>query len=171
MERIHLNKDEKTVLRMIAGGITVCPALCVRSLERKGLVKVAYIEGGDSEDIVLTDYGRKLLRNNPKLYHPFLLFFARSLDIKLFGYKIPKKGAYMTKEELQAHLDALCKQNGFDYAKYLGVYNGEEIYQPRFSSNKDILFGRPVFLHVRGDKVRRSRDYKEASKILNYFYD
>ncbi len=76
----------------------------------------------------------------------------------------------MTKEELQQYLDALCKQNGFDYAKYLGEYKGEVIYQPTFSPNEDLLYGRPVFLHVKGDRVRRSKNHKEASKVLNYFF-
>ena len=159
-------------------GLTALDTHAVRSLERVGLVKAAYVEGGGMEDAVLTGYGKELLRDNPKLYHSVLHFIVRSLDaatayfsIILFGNKIPKRGNFMTKQELQAHLDALCKQNGFDYAKYLGTYNGDEIYQPSFSSSDDILFGRPVFLHVRGNKVRRSRNYKEASKVLHHFFD
>lgn len=97
--------------------------------------------------------------------------FYTYIIIKLWGHKIPRKGDIMTKEELQAHLDALCRQNGFDYAKYLGTYNGDEIYQPEFNVDGDVFYGRPCFLHVRGNKVRRSRNYKEASKVLNYFYD
>ena len=89
----------------------------------------------------------------------------------LLGKKILKKGDTMTKEDLQARLNEICKQNGFDYAKYLGKYKGEDIYQPRFSTDKDVLFGRPCFLHVKGDKIRRSRNYKEASNVLNFFYD
>ena len=100
----------------------------------------------------------------------FKMFYTYII-IKLWGHKIPRKGDIMTKEELQAHLDALCRQNGFDYAKYLGTYNGDEIYQPEFNVDGDVFYGRPCFLHVRGNKVRRSRNYKEASKVLNYFYD
>ena len=78
MERIHLNKDEKTVLRMIAGGITVCPAeypqhkfrLCIRSLERKGLVKGYYVEGGGVEECRLTSEGKIYLSENPYLNNP-----------------------------------------------------------------------------------------------------
>ena len=97
--------------------------------------------------------------------------FLSYISILLFGYKIPKKGNAVTKEEQQAHLDALCRQNGFDYAKYLGTYNGDEIYKPEFNEEGDALYGYPCLLHVRGDKVRRSRSHHEAFKVLRHFYD
>ena len=62
----------------------------------------------------------------------------KQIAIMLWGSKIPKKGDSMTKEELQAHLDALCRQNGFDYAKYLGTYNGDEIYKPEFNEEGEV---------------------------------
>lgn len=53
MERIKLSKNEKKVLLLVSSGQD-CPdsfpayifAGCVRSHERKGLVKGAYVEGG-----------------------------------------------------------------------------------------------------------------------------
>ena len=99
-----------------------------------------------------------------------LKLIFNQIAIMLWGSKIPKKGDSMTKEELQAHLDALCRQNGFDYAKYLGTYNGDEIYQPEFNEEGDALYGYPCLLHVRGDKVRRSRSHHEAFKVLHFFY-
>ena len=95
--------------------------------------------------------------------------FLNQISIAFLCKKIPKKGDAMTKEELQAHLDAICRNNGFDYAKYLGKYHGDDIYKPSFYEG-NVLYGRPVFLHVRGGKVRRSMNYKEASEVLNFFY-
>jgi hypothetical protein len=78
MERVNLTKDEKRVLRLVAHGGDYSPALCpectyigcVRSLKRKGLVKGAYFEGGGVEATRLTDEGRMLLADNPKLTNP-----------------------------------------------------------------------------------------------------
>lgn len=76
----------------------------------------------------------------------------------------------MTKQELIEHLNAICRANGFDYAKYLGEYKGESIYQPEFDYDGDVYYGRPCFLHVKGDKIRRSKNHKEASQVINYFF-
>ena len=64
----------------------------------------------------------------------------------------------------------IVKRNGFDYAKYLGEYNGELVYQPCFDS-EEAVFGRPRYIHVKGDKMRWSKNYAEASRTLHYFYD
>lgn len=74
MERIKLTKEEKKVLLLISTGGD-CPDSfpahiftgCVRSLERKGLVKGAYVEGGGVEAARLTSDGRVFLAENPKL--------------------------------------------------------------------------------------------------------
>ncbi len=74
MEEIRLSKNEKKVLRLIVSG-NDCPDTfpmhifvgCIRSLERKGLVKGAYTEGGGVEAARLTSEGRCLLAENPKL--------------------------------------------------------------------------------------------------------
>ncbi len=72
-------------------------------------------------------------------------------------------------EDLQNYIDSLCKQNGFDFAKYLGTYRGEEIYQPSFLEGDGVYFGYPVFLHVRNGKVRRSKNQKEAFTVGDFF--
>lgn len=77
MERIKLTKEEKKVLLLISTGYD-CPDSfpayiftgCVRSLERKGLVKGAYVEGGGVEAARLTSDGRVFLAENPKLRNP-----------------------------------------------------------------------------------------------------
>lgn len=74
MKNYKLTKNEKKVLRLIANG-SDCPDTFpisifnegVRSLEREGLVKVAYIEGGGVEAVRLTSEGRCLLAENPSL--------------------------------------------------------------------------------------------------------
>ena len=77
MEETKLSKNEKTVLLLVASG-RPCPDSspkhvfcgCVRSLERKGLVKGAYVEGGEVEVARLTSEGRSFLAENPKLKNP-----------------------------------------------------------------------------------------------------
>lgn len=77
MEKIRLSKNEKKVLRLVASG-SRCPATfpahiycdCVRSLECKGLVKGAYVEGGAVEAAWLTLDGDCYLIENPKLRNP-----------------------------------------------------------------------------------------------------
>ncbi len=78
MERIRLNKQEKQVFRMITKGSTTCPCtypesafyVAVRTLELKGLVKGAYIEGGAVEDTAITPLGYLYLTENPSLRNP-----------------------------------------------------------------------------------------------------
>ena len=77
MERTKLTTEEKKVMLLVASGGD-CPdsfpahvfAGCVRSLERKGLVKGAYVEGGGVEAARLTSDGRVFLAENPKLRNP-----------------------------------------------------------------------------------------------------
>jgi hypothetical protein len=64
----------------------------------------------------------------------------------------------------------IVKRNGFDYAKYLGEYRGERVFQPCFDSD-EAYFGRPRYLYMKGDKVRWSKSYDEASKTMHFFYD
>lgn len=76
MKRIYLTKSEKTTLRMVALGhySSEYPRLLfnasVYSLENKGLVKVAYIEGGDVYPVRMTDKGVQYLAENPQLHNP-----------------------------------------------------------------------------------------------------
>ena len=74
-----------------------------------------------------------------------------------------------TKEQLLDYIDKLSKHNGFDYARYLGVYNGYDIYQP-FFHNEEAVYGYPVLLHVRGNTIRSSKNLDEVFEILNYFF-
>jgi len=64
----------------------------------------------------------------------------------------------------------IVKRNGFDYAKYLGEYRGERVFLPCFDSD-EAYFGRPRYLYMKGDKVRWSKSYDEASKTMHFFYD
>ncbi len=78
MKRTELTKDERTVLRLISGGAEGCPeeypahryAGAVRSLERKGLVKAMYEEGGGVVDTMPTSEGRLYISENPSLRNP-----------------------------------------------------------------------------------------------------
>lgn len=78
MERIKLSKNEKAVLRMVAGGQGTCPAdyplhifnAAVRSLDRKGLVHGVYEDDGNVADSRLTQDGRMYMAENPNLRNP-----------------------------------------------------------------------------------------------------
>ena len=77
MERVKLTKSEKTVLRMVAGGIrpkefpTHIYTSSVMSLEHIGLVKAYWgEEGGLPVDTELTDHGAMYLAENPGLHNP-----------------------------------------------------------------------------------------------------
>lgn len=73
-----LSRNEKEVLRLVAGGQGVCPAeypshtfnAAVRSLAGKGLVRGSYEEGGNVADTVMTQVGRQYLAENPNLRNP-----------------------------------------------------------------------------------------------------
>lgn len=78
MGRVRLSKDERRVLRMVAAGQCACPAAfprhafnaAVRSLERAGLVRAAYAEGGEVVEVKLTSEARQYLAENPGLRNP-----------------------------------------------------------------------------------------------------
>lgn len=62
-----------------------------------------------------------------------------------------------------------AKMHGFKGAIYLGELDGEKVYQPDRGSD-DILFGRPSFIHVKGMRIRASKDREEASKVMHHFF-
>lgn len=77
MERIYLTKSGKNVLRALTMKrsclITMtksgyCSA--IRSLDRHGLVRAMYEEGGGVVDVSLTDEGVAYLSENPLLINP-----------------------------------------------------------------------------------------------------
>ncbi len=78
MERIKLSKNEKKVLRMVAGGQGTCPSeyqshtfnAAVRSLDKMGFVRGAYEEGGNVTDAMMTQNGRLYMAENPNLLNP-----------------------------------------------------------------------------------------------------
>lgn len=96
MERIKLSKDEKKVLWLASTGED-CPDTfpihifngCIRSLERKGLVEAAYVEGGDVEAVRLTPEGRLFLAENPELKNSIdwvrIIEFALPLIISIIA--------------------------------------------------------------------------------------
>lgn len=78
MKQIKLTKEEKETLRIVDKFNDQCPCsfplhvynLSVRSLERKELVKAAYIEGGGVKSVKITDEGKHYLCENPNLRNP-----------------------------------------------------------------------------------------------------
>lgn len=96
MERVRLNKAEKTVLRMVANGIDHALAYypehkyntAAHTLSCKGLVNAAFVEGGGVEAIRLTDYGRQYLSENPMLRNPIGWRWVISTAIAIAGIAI-----------------------------------------------------------------------------------
>ncbi len=78
MERIRLSKTEKELLKRINLYGDECivdfpsceVSQCIHSLEAKGVVKGAYIEGGGVESVLITKEGKSYIRNNPNLTNP-----------------------------------------------------------------------------------------------------
>lgn len=78
MERIKLANKEKEVFRMICGSIDECPPTfpeykfngAVKTLERNGLVKAAYLEGGAVDSVRVTSWGLQYMAKNPHLSNP-----------------------------------------------------------------------------------------------------
>lgn len=78
MERIKLSKTEKKVMCHLYkydkeslddfSRFSVENAL--HTLECKGFVKVAWIEGGGFDDVRITNVGMSYVRNNPRLSNP-----------------------------------------------------------------------------------------------------
>lgn len=75
MERIKLSKNEKKVLRLLdkhgQDALDTMPRSVVRRalrrLESLSLVRVAWVEGGDFEAVMLSKDGKDYLIENPKL--------------------------------------------------------------------------------------------------------
>ena len=78
MERIKLAKSEKRLLRYIMKsgegkplGMTEYDYFyAAAGLKSKGLARVAYVEGGDIEDVTPTKLGRSYYSANPMLLNP-----------------------------------------------------------------------------------------------------
>ena len=106
MERINLTKNEKKTLRGLALGNVYPPDgvskaawySALRSLQRHGLVKASFVEGGSAEDAKVTINGKEYLREFPSLRNPVdwekmtailllvaVAIFAVRLVIKLIG--------------------------------------------------------------------------------------
>ena len=93
MEKIELSKGEKKVLRLLnkhgqESLDTMARSLLrrvLRSLESKGLTKVAWVEGGDFEAVRLTRQGRDYLIENPRLRNPRDWKWILTLGVALIG--------------------------------------------------------------------------------------
>lgn len=78
MEKFRLSRGEKSALRSISLGMGCLPAgmdddmfsVCAGSLERLGLVRVAWASGHVAVAAELTDAGAAYMLANPKLRNP-----------------------------------------------------------------------------------------------------
>lgn len=77
MQKIYLSKQEKQVLRLVHCGCG-CPQsfpfdvfiVCIDELEKKRIVRCAWAEGHQLEDVSMTEYGMAYIALNPNLRNP-----------------------------------------------------------------------------------------------------
>lgn len=78
MKRINLNKQERYTFMLLVQGFESCPISypldiftnSVRTLDRLGLVKAQYAEGGVVIGARLSALGKQYYAFNPKLHNP-----------------------------------------------------------------------------------------------------
>lgn len=62
-----------------------------------------------------------------------------------------------------------ARLHGFKGAIYLGMLDGEKVYKPD-RGGENILFGKPSFIHVKGMRIRASRNWSESCKVMRTFF-
>lgn len=58
----------------------------------------------------------------------------------------------------------------YDTVDRLGDWRGYEVWEPGFSDDKDHCIGFPMFILVKGDTIRWTKDWKESQTIMWQFY-
>ncbi len=76
----------------------------------------------------------------------------------------------MVDNDIKIKIDAITINSGFDYAKYLGIYKGYDVFQPKMYDD-NLLIGRPVFFLVKNNKIKVTKSFEEAAKVLDYFFN
>lgn len=63
-----------------------------------------------------------------------------------------------------------AKDNGYDNAKYLGIWKDYKVFEPTFNDSKEYYTGYPLSILLKDDKIRFTTE-KECFEILDAFPD
>lgn len=63
----------------------------------------------------------------------------------------------------------LAKSSIYNGARYIGKWNGCNVYEPTFADNKPRFIGFPQFIIAKGDDVRFTSSDDESRAILSAF--
>jgi hypothetical protein len=58
----------------------------------------------------------------------------------------------------------------YDDARYLGMWNGYEVYEPIFNDDEVHYTGFPQFILAKNNALRWTKDHTESIAIMNKFY-
>jgi hypothetical protein len=61
----------------------------------------------------------------------------------------------------------LATDSIYDDAVFVGTWEGNEVYKPIFTDNKEHCVGFPEFIIGKAGHLRWTKDNKESSEILN----
>lgn len=57
----------------------------------------------------------------------------------------------------------------YDGARYIGTWNGFDVYEPTFADNEPRFIGFPQFIIAKGNSIRWTADDTESRAILSTF--
>jgi hypothetical protein len=64
----------------------------------------------------------------------------------------------------------IARASIYDDAKYIGKWNGYEVYEPIFTDDKEHYIGFPQYILVKGETLRWTKDHTESIAIMDVFY-
>lgn len=63
----------------------------------------------------------------------------------------------------------MAKQSIYDGARFIGKWNGFDVYEPTFADNEPRFIGFPQFIIAKGNKMRWTDGESESRAILRKF--
>lgn len=63
----------------------------------------------------------------------------------------------------------MAKQSIYDGARFIGQWNGFDVYEPTFADNEPRFIGFPQFILAKGKSMRWSDGESESQAIMNEF--
>jgi hypothetical protein len=61
----------------------------------------------------------------------------------------------------------MAQKSIYDDVKYLGKWNGYDVYEPTFNDDEDHFIGIPQFLLAKGEKLRWTKTQDESFAIMD----
>ena len=63
----------------------------------------------------------------------------------------------------------IAKQSIYDGARFIGKWNGFDVYEPTFADNEPRFIGFPQFIIAKGNKMRWTDGESESRAIMSEF--